>query len=195
MIDRLFTFLWFYFSKLPRMWSVASQLTELFRSLIEIISYCFGLSLHFVLSLQSAVCNLYPVCILYLVCSLQSAVCSLRFVLTETYVCLSWAYIFWDTILEHLKKDVWRVFIKAEIRKRKQYEFWTQCKDSVERALFNPRTSKITPKHNTGSPKTRNSESGIRKENPESNKEALIVIQSGPNVILAFKIELSQVQS
>ena len=42
----------------------------------------FGLSLHFIPSLQSAVCILYLVCILYPVCSLQSAVCSLHFVLT-----------------------------------------------------------------------------------------------------------------
>ena len=38
--------------------------------------YLFILSLHFVPSLQSAVCILYLVGILYPVCSLQSAVCS-----------------------------------------------------------------------------------------------------------------------
>ena len=51
----------------------------------------FGLSLHFIPSLQSAVCILYLVCILYPVCSLQSAVCSLHFVLTgeEFFLALS----------------------------------------------------------------------------------------------------------
>ena len=39
-------------------------------------------SLHFTLSLQSAVCILHSVCILRLVRSLQSAVRSLRFTLT-----------------------------------------------------------------------------------------------------------------
>ena len=48
----------------------------------------FGLSLHFIPSLQSAVCILYLVCILYPVCSLQSAVCSLHFVLTDFAPCL-----------------------------------------------------------------------------------------------------------
>ena len=47
----------------------------------------FGLSLHFIPSLQSAVCILYLVCILYPICSLQSAVCSLHFVLTESAIC------------------------------------------------------------------------------------------------------------
>ena len=42
-----------------------------------------NVSLHFVPSLQSAVCILYLVCILYPVCRLQSAVCSLHFVLTD----------------------------------------------------------------------------------------------------------------
>ena len=46
----------------------------------------FGLSLHFIPSLQSAVCILYLVYILYPVCSLQSAVCSLHFVLTVFYI-------------------------------------------------------------------------------------------------------------
>ena len=45
-----------------------------------------NVSLHFVPSLQSAVCILYQVCILYPVCSLQSAVCSLHFVLTGIYM-------------------------------------------------------------------------------------------------------------
>ena len=40
-------------------------------------------SLHFTLSLQSAVCILHSVCILPLVRSLQSAVRSLRFTLTD----------------------------------------------------------------------------------------------------------------
>ena len=43
----------------------------------------FDISLHFIPSLQSAVCILYLVCILYPVCSLQSAVCSLHFILTD----------------------------------------------------------------------------------------------------------------
>ena len=46
--------------------------------------YLFILSLHFVPSMQSAVCILYLVFILCPVCSLQSAVYSLHFVLTET---------------------------------------------------------------------------------------------------------------
>ena len=37
----------------------------------------FGISLHFILSLQSAICILYLVSILYPVCNLQSAACIL----------------------------------------------------------------------------------------------------------------------
>ncbi len=44
----------------------------------------FNLSLHFVPSLQSAICILYLVCILYPVCSLQSAFCTDRFWVSDT---------------------------------------------------------------------------------------------------------------
>ena len=56
-----------------------------------------NVSLHFVPSLQSAVCILYLVCILYPVCSLQSAVCILY-----------WPY----------NKAIWFWFVKAACREK-----------------------------------------------------------------------------
>ena len=65
-----------------------------------------NVSLHFVPSLQSAVCILYLVCILYPVCSLQSAVCSLHLVLTGSTT----HYLLLITTITHLVQRPGKTF-------------------------------------------------------------------------------------